>query len=143
MDGSQPIPDFIALCLTFIALIIGIWLAVSQLHKRPFLTLITPYPTMRWHRFWQGFKWQIAFFILSAGIEELIYPGTYHYSLDPSQFYKFAILVCCSFHFKPPQKNFSFADISYRHWVISSATHWCSSCSTASVLWPFMVAIPK
>lgn len=108
MDGSRPFPDFIALCLTFIALTIGIWLAVSQLHRRPFLSLITPYPTIRWHRFWQGFKWQIAFFILSAAIEELIFPGTYTYTLDPSQFYKFAILVVLFIPIQAASEEFLF-----------------------------------
>jgi len=108
MDGSRPIPDFIALCLTFFALIIGIWLTVCRLHRRPFLSLITPYPTIRWHRFWQGFKWQIAFIILSVIIEELIYPGTYAYTLDPAQFYKFAILVLVFIPFQAASEEFLF-----------------------------------
>jgi membrane protease YdiL (CAAX protease family) len=108
MDGSRPIPDFIALCLTFFALIIGIWLTVCRLHHRPFLSLITPYKTIRWHRVWQGFKWQIACIILSVIIEELIYPGTYTYTLDPAQFYTFAILVLVFIPFQAASEEFLF-----------------------------------
>jgi membrane protease YdiL (CAAX protease family) len=108
MDGSHPLPDFIALSLTFFALIIGIYVAVCHLHRRPFLSLITPYLTIRWPRLWQGFKWQILFIILATLIEELIFPGTYHYTLDPTQFYKFAILVVLFIPFQAASEEFLF-----------------------------------
>lgn len=108
MDGSRPFPDLIALCLTFFALIIGIWFTVCHVHRRPFLSLITPYSTIRWHRFWQGFKWQIAFITLSVIIEELIFPGTYAYTLDPALFYKFAILVVIFIPFQAASEEFLF-----------------------------------
>ncbi len=99
LKGIQPLDDtpsvayLFAIKLSFIPLIIGIWCGVCCLHRRPFLTLVTPYSSFRKHRFWQGFKWQIILMILAIIIEELIFPGTYIYSLDPSQFYKFVIII--------------------------------------------------
>lgn len=89
----NPFAEFMGLILTFIALLIGLWVGVCRLHRRPFWSLITPYTHFRSTRFWQGIKWQFLFIFLVALIEELIYPGTYQYTLDPTQFYKFAILV--------------------------------------------------
>jgi hypothetical protein len=93
MDGSRPIPDFVAICLTFVALLIGVYFAVCLVHRRPFLSLVTPFIAPRWRRLWQGFRWQIVFIILSTLAEELLFPSTYTYSPDADQFYKFALLV--------------------------------------------------
>lgn len=93
MDGSDPIADFATLGLTFVALFLALWVAIRYIHKRPFLSLTTPHRTLRWSRLWQGFKWQIILIITTVIIEELIYPGTYHYTLDPTQFYIFFLLT--------------------------------------------------
>ena len=93
LGTTDPITDFITLCLTFVTLLVGLWVAIDYIHKRPFLSLITPRTTIRWPRLLQGFKWQIILIVASVIIEELIYPGTYHYTLDPSQFYIFFALT--------------------------------------------------
>lgn len=108
LDGSHPIPDFIALCLTFLALLAGIWFTVCHIHYRPFLSLVTPYSTLSWHRIWQGFKWQIAFLALAVIIEELIFPGTYAYTLDPALFYKFLLLVVLFIPIQAASEEFLF-----------------------------------
>jgi len=93
LESTDPVTNFVTLCLTFVALIAGLWVAISYIHKRPLRSLITPYTTIRQSRLWQGFKWQIILIIAIALIEELLYPGTYHYTLDPKQFYTFLALT--------------------------------------------------
>ena len=93
MDGTMPFRDFIFLNLLFIAALIGFWIGIRNMHKRPFRTLITSCDHIRWGRVFQGFGLIMGLSIVGATIEQLLFPGTYTYTLDPERFYKFALLV--------------------------------------------------
>lgn len=93
MDGTNPFLDFIALNLLFVTVLVGLWIGISNAHKRSFRTLITPRDHIRWGRIFQGFGLQMGLGIVFAAIDALIFPDNYSYSLDPERFYKFAILV--------------------------------------------------
>ena len=93
MDGTTPFRDFISFNLLFIAILIGFWIGIRNMHKRPFRTLITSCDHIRWGRIFQGFGLIMGLSIVGVAIEQLLFPGTYTYTLDPERFYKFAILV--------------------------------------------------
>ena len=93
MDGTNPFLDFIALNLLFVTVLIGLWVGISNAHKRPLRTLITPRDHIRWGRILQGFGLQMGLGIVFAAIDALFFPDNYTYTLDPERFYKFAILV--------------------------------------------------
>ena len=93
MDGTNPFLDFITLNLLFVTVLIGLWIGIRNAHRRSLRTLITPRDRIRWGRVFQGFGLFMGLGIVVAAIEELIFPGTYTYTLDPERFYKFAILV--------------------------------------------------
>ena len=93
MDGSRPYRDFIALNLLFITVLIGLWVAVRYIHRRPFLTLITPYQNLRLGRMLQGFGLYFIFAALGAALEALFFPGTYDITFDPERFFIFAVLI--------------------------------------------------
>ena len=93
MDGTNPFLDFITLNLLFVTVLIGLWIGIRNAHRRSLRTLITPRDRIRWGRVLQGFGLFMGLGIVVAAIEELIFPGTYTYTLDPERFYKFAILV--------------------------------------------------
>ena len=93
MDDTTPFRNFIFVNSIFIAILIGLWIGIRNMHKRPFRTLITPRDHIRWGRVFQGFGLVMGLSIVNVAIEELLFPGTYTYSLDPERFYKSALLV--------------------------------------------------
>ena len=92
-DGTNPFRNFIFVNSLFIAILIGLWIGIRNMHKRPFRTLITPRDHIRWGRVFQGFGLVMGLSIVNVAIEELLFPGTHTYSLDPERFYKSALLV--------------------------------------------------
>lgn len=83
--------------------LVGVWMVIRYFHQRPFLSLITPYKTLRRSRILLSFG---IFFLLTAVVE-----GTF-YLLDPDnyifQFHalNFLILVLISSVFLPFQTSF-------------------------------------
>ena len=65
----------------FIFLILGLWLSLTFLHGRSLQTLVTPYQRIHWKRIAQG---ALAWFLLASlgsGVEALLYPGRYQFTL--------------------------------------------------------------
>jgi len=85
--------SFTVMMLASVAFVGGIFLAIRVLHQRRFLTLVTPRRSLDWHRFLQGF---LVWFVLCAamsGMEALLFPGRYVFSLDPVRYFVFIILA--------------------------------------------------
>lgn len=74
------------LLLTFIPLLVGLWLAVHFVHRRPFLSLITPQPRFDWKRAAVGFGLFLGLAGLVCLVEAGLYPGRYQFSLNWSEF---------------------------------------------------------
>src|SRR5450830_1118423 len=53
--GVEPVLSFAVLMLASVFFLVGIFLAVRYIHRRPFRTLITPARFIAWGRFFQGF----------------------------------------------------------------------------------------
>jgi membrane protease YdiL (CAAX protease family) len=92
-SGLGVLPDFVALMLASICLLLGTYLAVRFIHGRRPLTLITPSRSASLSRFGQGF---LAWFVLCAAIalaEALTHPGRYVLNLDLPRYLPFAFLA--------------------------------------------------
>jgi membrane protease YdiL (CAAX protease family) len=89
---APPIVTFTGTFLTFVPLLIGIFLVVRLIHSRPFLTLITPRARVGWGRFGQGFLLFGALLIFATVIEALLYPGRYQFALNVGRFLPFLIV---------------------------------------------------
>lgn len=89
---APPIVTFTGTFLTFVPLLVGIFLVVRFVHSRPFRTLITPRKRVDWGRFGQGFLLFGALLILITVIEALLYPGRYQFALNVGWFLPFLIV---------------------------------------------------
>lgn len=85
------LPTFLATMLSFVFLLVGLFLAVRLVHQRRFSSLITPKTRVYWLRIGQGFGF---WFLLVAGtsiIEALLYPGCYQLASERENFVLFAV----------------------------------------------------
>ena len=68
------IPGYLIINLQFIFFLLGIFLAIKWLHKRPFLTLVSADAAIKWQRFYQGLAvWYLIQSIL-FGIDYILAP---------------------------------------------------------------------
>jgi uncharacterized protein len=91
--GVDPVLAFIVQMLAFVFFLVGIFLAVRFIHRRPFRTLITPDGHISWGRFLQGFAVWFVLSGLMSLVESLLYPGRYVWTLDLTHFVPFFFLA--------------------------------------------------
>jgi uncharacterized protein len=93
LAGLNPIVFFVSMHSVFVCLLLGTWLAVRFLNRRPFLSLITCAkrvnlrPVLFGFAVWTGLD---ALYLLAAW---LIFPGSYQFTLRLPQFLYFIPLV--------------------------------------------------
>ena len=63
--------------LTFPIFLLGIFLAVRVFHGRGLRTLVTPAPSVHWHRVWTGFWLWLLLAALATGLEIALYPAAF------------------------------------------------------------------
>ncbi len=89
----DPLLSFIAFMLASVFFLLGIFLAIRFIHKRRFLSLITPARSIVWKRIFEGFAvWFVLAGVMSV-VEALLYPGRYTWTFDPLKFIPFMILA--------------------------------------------------
>jgi hypothetical protein len=87
------VPYFLVLSASFIVLMIGLWLAVVGIHRRPFLSLITWQGRVDWGRAGQGFLTWFLLVGLASLLEYALWPETFSWHFEPRAFIPFAILA--------------------------------------------------
>ncbi len=91
--GPDPLLYFMALMLTALFLLLGLYLALRFIHRRRLLTLITPAPAVSRPRFSQGFLVWLVVCGASAAADALLHPGRYVLTLDLPRFVPFVFLA--------------------------------------------------
>jgi hypothetical protein len=74
-----------------LGLILGIFLAVQRVHKRKFLTLISPDESILWYRASEGFIVRLGIWIISFPIWYFINPARYTFVFNPLEWLPFAL----------------------------------------------------
>lgn len=94
-SGASPgaLISFVAFMLASVFFICGIYLAMRFIHRRPVRTLLTPARSIAWGRLLQGFGVWFVLAALMSGIEALLYPGRYVWTLDMQHFLPFVFLA--------------------------------------------------
>lgn len=118
VDGIDPMINFVVLNLSFIALLIGLFLAVRFIHQRPFHTLITPYKQINWQRIAQGFGVYLLLVFLASLVEYALNPEIYTLTLQPARFIPFTLLILI---FTPLQT--SAEELFFRGYLLQAAGH--------------------
>lgn len=93
LEGVDPIIGFIALNVSFLYSILFIWMVVGLLHRRPLLSLITPYKRLNWKRLGVGFATWFFLYGLVVIIEYLVFPQNYEIAFQFPQYFLFAPVV--------------------------------------------------
>lgn len=101
--GIESNYGLVLLILTFACGLLGLWISMKLVHKRPFKTLITPFESINYKKiFTAAFLW----FALMGVFELFSYfldPGNYTFHFDGSRFF---ILVLISILLLPIQTSF-------------------------------------
>ena len=96
VEGISPALTFVDMMAMFIFLVIGVWLVVRFLHKRPFLSLITPLQRISWMRVLQGAVVFAAIYLSVTVLGEWLLPtpaGEVEYVFDAQAFLLFLPLA--------------------------------------------------
>ncbi len=117
--GIDPIINFVALNLSFVAMLMALFFVIWVVHKRPFRTLITPFKSVRWRRLGQGFGFYLLLIFMATMVEYIFNPDIYQLTLNPSRFALFTLFI---FLFTPLQ---TFAEeLFFRGYLMQSMGHW-------------------
>jgi membrane protease YdiL (CAAX protease family) len=93
LPGTDPLVSFVVLMLASVFFVLGVYLAVRFIHRRPFRTLITPARSMAWGRLLQGFGVWFVLAGLMSVLEAVLYPGRYVWTPDLRHFIPFVFLA--------------------------------------------------
>jgi membrane protease YdiL (CAAX protease family) len=93
LPGVDPAVSFVVLMLASVFFVLGVYLAVRLIHRRPFRTIITPARSIAWGRLFQGFGVWFVLAGLTSMVEALLYPGRYVWTPDLEHFIPFVFLA--------------------------------------------------
>jgi membrane protease YdiL (CAAX protease family) len=79
--------------IPFPFLLLTLWAGTRFLHKRSFLSLITPLKHIRWGRIFFAFGVWFILAIISDVVLSIFQPGNYRWSFDPIRFIPYFILA--------------------------------------------------
>jgi membrane protease YdiL (CAAX protease family) len=116
LTGVDPIWTFLLLMLSFVVFLGGTAAAVVLIHRRRFVSLITPAQAVNWRRAGQGFVAWIVLVAALSVVESVLYPGRYQITFDAARFIPFAL---ASLVFIPVQT--SAEELFFRGYVLQSA----------------------
>jgi len=115
LTGVDPIWSFLLLMLSFVVFLGGTAAAVVLIHRRRFVSLITPANAINWRRVGQGLAVWIVLVAAMSVVESVLYPGRYQLTFDAARFIPF---VLASLVFIPIQT--SAEELFFRGYVLQS-----------------------
>lgn len=88
-EGIDPLLFYLAINLSFVFFLIGLYLAVRFIHQRRFITLISPKNKINWNRILQGFVAFSLLLIVFSVIEGISNSENYQLTFSPGKFFLF------------------------------------------------------
>lgn len=83
----SPVTNYIFTNLSIYFMLIGAFIAVKWIHKRPFGTIINNRGRLQWSNFWISFAVFGLLLSISAAADYFLNPGSYTISFDASKFW--------------------------------------------------------
>ncbi|MBE9080160.1 CPBP family intramembrane metalloprotease [Romeria aff. gracilis LEGE 07310] len=93
IEGVPSYVTFAVLNLGFAFFLLGIFIAVRYLHRRPLRSLITPSQRVSWMRVLQGFTVFMVIQLTNVGLSYLLSPESFTLTYDPQEFFAFLLLA--------------------------------------------------
>ena len=106
---------FALMLFTFVTTLGGLWLGVRTMHKRPFLSLVNQFDTIRWERFFFAFGVWFALTTVMELVNYVTHPSDYHFSL---QFAPFLVTLLIAVTLIPLQT--AFEELLFRGWLMQA-----------------------
>ena len=116
LTGVDPIWSFLLLMLSFVVFLGGTAAAVVLIHRRRFVSLITPANAINWRRVGQGCAIWVVLVAAMSVVESVLYPGRYQLTFDAARFIPFAL---ASLIFIPIQTTAE--ELFFRGYILQSA----------------------
>ena len=117
--GINPNLVLVMVLLMFVFAMLGMWIGVVKIHKRPFLSLITPYENIRWSRVFFSFGlWALLSMLLEA-VSYMYDPENYLFQFEAKAFFPLLII---SFVLLPIQT--SFEEMFMRGYLMQGIYRW-------------------
>lgn len=91
--GIDPLVDYAAVLLSFAVVLVGVYLVVRFIHRRPFLSLVTSGSSVNWRRMGQGFGLWLIVIAAAAVAGYLLDPSRYTFIFEPGRFLVFLLLA--------------------------------------------------
>jgi membrane protease YdiL (CAAX protease family) len=91
--GVDPFVNYLLLNLSHMFMLLAVLFAVAALHKRPLLSLITPYKAVDWNKVGKSFVIFFGLVAVAGVIEYFLRPETFQFSLNPSRFFTLALVT--------------------------------------------------
>lgn len=88
-EGVHPLWPYVAINLIFVFLLLGLWIAMRFIHRRPLKTLITPDQTIRWRRMVQGFGLYFLLYTVVSFVSAVLTGRDIQLTVLPGQFLVF------------------------------------------------------
>lgn len=89
MRTGDALLNYIGLNVSFLGILLGLWLAIRFLHNRAFRTLITPKPKISWSRLGVGFGVWLVLIAIAQVLEFIIYPSRAQITFDAAEWLRF------------------------------------------------------
>jgi membrane protease YdiL (CAAX protease family) len=70
----------------FIFALLGLYIVIKRVHKKPFLSIVTAYEKVRWNRIFFAFTVWGALTVISVLASKLMYPDSMTFQFDPLNF---------------------------------------------------------
>ncbi len=135
--GISANTGFLLILLSFVAAMLALWLCVTQIHLRPFRSLISAVNKVRWGRVGFAFGLWMLFTILLEGLNYWLAPHTYVWQFELRSFLP---LLVISLLILPIQT--SFEELFFRGYLLqalSLVSQWrCIPLLVTSALFAFM-----
>lgn len=91
--GTDPLLTFVLLMCSFVALLLGLALVASVLHRRSPVTLVTPGRPIHWRRVAQGLVVWVLLIAVTSLVEAVVFPGRYTLTFDLRRWLPFALVA--------------------------------------------------
>jgi membrane protease YdiL (CAAX protease family) len=109
----------VLLLLMFVCAMIGLWIGVTKIHKRPFRTLTTAFEKINWGKIFFSFSLWMLFSVVLETISYFMDPANYVYNFDAATFFP---LLLISLTLLPIQT--SFEELFMRGYLMQGISRW-------------------
>lgn len=137
VTGVDSMISFVVINLSFVIMLIGLFLTVRLVHGRPFRTLVTPYRRINWRRVGQGFIVYLLLVALTSVIEYAFNPEIYMFTLEWERFLPFLLLIVLM---TPLQT--SAEELFFRGYLLQTTAHLTRSAPVLVVINGLLFMLP-